>query len=342
MKTTHFWSFASIAILFATPHLLHGQEKRVATQQVITEDSSFGNVVWRAHAIDDLTGSALSQQLFAVLENVPESELEAAFSTYRHARKSALSTADLFLTTIREHSQPSFEGENQIRLDGTSNLVVSASWAHQAWVKSFLELQRQDPALIEMASVFCSLPMGSLATLGYSGTSHRLGSESVASFRKKALATQDVNLISMPKVLVYAGQPASIETRTDVSYVADYEIVNAHPGGREIAVPQIEELHSGIKCDLRALPLGADTYTLNVKFEHRRVLEMREFTTTLGGQSSQGLTITLPELESVTLSSRPVLAIGEALLLCSIDEKSGLEYVLLLELQQPPAEPQER
>jgi hypothetical protein len=292
------------------------------------------DVVWRTISIDDLTGGSRGEELLRNLGDAELDDLEQAFSRYSKARTSADRAARLLLEAILRHAEPSFEGGNEVRLEGTSKLLVSATPVHVDWIESFLDVQRSEDRQLDMKVLFCRAPLETAEKLGLKGPQRVLGAVGTAELETELESRPEVQVLSRPRVAVGPRNLAEMQATEQLAYIGDYERVILHPGEREFADPIVDTVEQGVTCKLRALPLGGKTYSLDVDFVHSRIVHMRVFETTFGGSFQDPVEITLPMVATMRAQSRFALDLGQGLAICTPDEDAGVEYIMLLQLHE--------
>lgn len=292
------------------------------------------DAVWRAYDISDLTGQDRADELRQALGRVQPAEVEKALAIFLGAQEAASTTAEAIVQTIRVHGLPTFQGNGAVRADVAGNLLVSGTPAHMAWVDSFLAIQREADRQIQIEAILYSVPIGAIDKLGIKRSSQQFAAAPLAKLKAGLQAIYDANVIFMPKVIVGPRQLATITVVEQIAYIKDYELLIVQPGDTEIADPVIGVVEDGVKFDLRAIPLGAGTYALDVNLMNSEVtMPMASFEVTLGSHTVP-MTISLPEVRSVRLTTRMALAIDEGLVIRTPDLDQQRDYVMVLQIQE--------
>lgn len=311
----------------ATPNL--SSNGRTAIVPASAQDA-----VWRAYKISDLTGQNRADDLRQALGLVQPAEVEKALAKFLGAQKSASATAKAIVEAIRVHGLPAFQGNGAVRADVAGDLLVSGTPAHMAWVDAFLAIQRSSDNQVLIEATLYSVPAGAMDKLGIERSSQQYGTEALVKLKAGLQAIPDTDVVFMPKVIVSSRQLATIACIKQIAYVKDFEFVIIQPGDTEIADPVIGIVEDGIKFDLRAIPLGSDTYAIDVDLVNSDVtVPMATFETTLGHHTTP-VTISLPEVRSVRLTTRMALGLTEGLVIRTPDQDKQRDYVMVLQIEE--------
>ncbi len=282
-----------------------------------------------------LQPTSADERPFTSRMHATPSKAEQVLEAFLEAKRKTNHRAESLLETIREHAEPTFEGSHEVSLEGAERLLVSATPAHQAWVESFLALQRQPAMRVQMDAIFFSVPLG---TSGLEGTSQAMEASPLAELEAKLEAIPQREVLVRASVVVYARREAVMQKTTELHFLMDYQDVALYPDDQVFAAPIIGTLEQGIRCTLRALPLAQDTYSVNAKFRRSHLEHMRTYETTAGGAFQEPLEFHLPEVSVTTLQTRTALKLGQGLMMRTPFKEEGREYIVLLRLLQPPPE----
>ncbi|MFT7676249.1 MAG: hypothetical protein ACI8QC_000218 [Planctomycetota bacterium] len=302
---------------------------RTAVAAAPTQDA-----VWRAYDISDLTGQDRADELRQALGLVEPAEVEAALALFVGVQKSATSTANAIAEAIRVHGLPAFQGNGAVRVDAAGNLLISGTPAHTAWVDSFLAIQRDSHQQVQIEAILYSVPSGSMDKLGVQRSSQTFKQGPLTKLQAGLQSVVGTETLFMPKVIVSSRQLATISMIEQIAYIKDYELLIVQPGDTEIADPVVDVVEDGVTFDLRAIPLGSGTYAIDVNLLNSDVtMPMATFEATLGSHTTP-MTISLPEVKIVRLTTRMALGIEEGLVIRTPDLDKKRDYVMLLQLQE--------
>ena len=298
-----------------------------------------GDLTGAVHDIADLTGAA---QL-AALEPTPElfepervQELLARLEAARELRQRVRSAADGLLAALRAYMEPPFvPAQHEVQLISDSMLLVHASPAQQAWVERFLEVQREDTAMIDVQIRILHVPLGLLARMGVESSASILESEAQSDDLLRTLLAHDgVREVTAPRLLTYPRQRANLSVTNQVAYISEYELRVVEPGAVEIADPMIDVIREGVVFELAAVPLGDGRIGVDVDLTHSSLERPIRTVTRVIGAGRHEVTIGKPEVTEVGVHTRLIMRAGATAVFVTPDPVQDLDMATLVRLRR--------
>jgi len=244
----------------------------------------------------------------------PTKEFLLSAEKLREREEAEAARFALFTDTIREHVNPSLvQGLDEIQAVSGGTLVVTGTAQHHDWIRTFLDLQRDEP--LQFLLINSSYLRGKgmhFKGAGFDGPSQVWESEGqLTNALATVSATEGVELVTAPKLMVLPTQHAEMSILKQMAYVKSYEVVYVHPGPVAIADPVIDVIHEGFVFDLTAIQVEPGLYALNLNFERseiERPIPTKEVKVAVDVDST--MTISQPVVTSSKLSSTVLLRSG--------------------------------
>ncbi len=248
------------------------------------------------------------------------------------------------LNHVQTFMEPAFDKHAQslkIQRHGSERVLLAYLTAEQhEWTKQFLEMQRRRDTWT--AQVYARLYLGDpnavpdLEKVTKGGLKAGNGFPLANSTKIEEMCARfdkaQFELLTSPKVLSNPGQEAEVIVQNQLSYLADWELVQVYPGPKQIADPVIEVLGEGMVMKSRVLQVGANRYGLNIDVEYSKA--KRPIATVQVEMAGQKYDVSLPELHTSRLETMLVLPSGGGVLFRLPNEAGpGQELFLVLEFQ---------
>lgn len=229
------------------------------------------------------------------------------------------STDDL-LTHVQTFMKPAFEKHThslKIQRHGSERVLLAYLNAEQhEWTKQFLEMQRQRDKWA--AQVYARLYLGDPAAIPdlekiakgglQAGNGLPLANAAKTEEMCQRFAKANFELLTSPKVLSNPGQEAEVMVQNQLSYLADWKLVQVYPGPKEIADPVIDVLSEGMKMNSRVIQVGPNLYGLDINVEYSKA--KRPIPTVHMEMGGKKYEVSLPELHTSQVETMLVLPGG--------------------------------
>lgn len=223
-------------------------------------------------------------------------------------------------------------------------LMVEGSDAVLAFAAAFLETQRRERSPVMLSMQLVEVPHMLLAELGVDGSSKLFETESdYQALVAKLNAAPDVELINTPSITTMAREPASLSVSSQVSYIADYQLVLVEPGHQEILDPIIEVAEEGTWIEFMAVPVPGGTVDFEIdvtvsELERPIATEMVRF----GAGSDRLVELSRPKISKVNISSLISMRPGSAALIASASPSKDRDLIVLIHFERAPVVHSER
>lgn len=241
--------------------------------------------------------------------------------------------------SIREHVRPSFlPGIDRLEVHGGTTFVVTGTAEQHAWIRRFLELQREeDASFLSITTHRVRAAAERLEALGFEGPSQVIAdaSDAHAAVRRLETAFTAEERIGSPRFLIGQGTPAYISTTKDISYVKSYDVVYVHPGPTAIADPVVDVIQEGEQYEIAGTQIEPGLWVLEVELERTEVerpIPTEEVELTIDGPA---VTIGKPSVQTSKLSTTVLLRDGGAVWFRAPDGDE--ELLVLVRMEVVPA-----
>lgn len=295
------------------------------------------------YGIGDLTGATH----LAPVTRPDDGELDPAralvfmeeLEAYELARERASQHAALLHKAMSKHMTPALSkpDEELLRVDSSSILLLGTSAQHQ-WAKQFLELQREDQGMLDVAMKLYTVPAGAMETLGVVGSAELLTGAESRFLEQRLAATDGVERVSAPRILTLPRQEAHLSVLNQIAYVRDYELVVVEPGGIELADPVVDVIEEGVNVILQAVAIEKRAegfvYAVEVDFHSSSVERPIPTVTREIGAGRHPVEIGLPVRTEVGLSSSLLLGSGAVAVLVTPDPSREVDVAVVIEVHR--------
>ncbi|MBC8406776.1 MAG: hypothetical protein H8E15_16290 [Planctomycetes bacterium] len=238
-----------------------------------------------------------------------------------------------YLTT---YMQPPFDKNVQslkVQRHAKDRLLIAYLLPEQhKWTAEFLEMQRQCSTWQAMVSA--KVYVGESANMKEFeltlGDARALGNAAEIQLIEERMKRAQMEMIHSPQLITYPGKQADIVVESQISYIANWNLVQIYPGPVEIADPEIKVLDEGLGLKTRVVQVGANLYGLNVALEYSKV--KHPIPTRSIDVSGNDLQISMPELLSSQIETKLALPSGGgALFRLQNKTDPGKELLMLVE-----------
>jgi hypothetical protein len=321
-----------------------GAARELPAQSVTSARAPAATLEVGVHDVAQLTGHERCAALIrALVSSAGETDVQSAIARIDRHTQLLADVADRtegLLGAIESFMRPPLEGGDQRLVDlGDGRLALVGTPRQQAWLRDFLDGLADFEGFIEIDSRVVEMPLGSLARLGIARAWSTLTAADRAALDSR-LADIRADVLSVPTVVTRPFGLASLFAGDQIAYIKDYELQILE--GATIADPVIEVVEGGLKIDLRAVPLGDGRLAVDVVLTLTEVEEpIRQVETSLGVGNT--VTIQLPEVNSVHVTSTVYLRDTDTALLTIVDPEGQRELLVLvsarkLDQLEPPSE----
>ena len=276
--------------------------------------------------ISDLTGQeGLRPPLPADPGEVDEARakelLEAIQEREAELERIRARAEDLAAAVGRHVEPPLPDGDAGPQLINNGAMLLQVTDAQHEWVRTFLELQRRKAmGMLVIESRMLTVPAGTMETLGMRSSAKVIPSaEEFAQLLEQAQSRPGAELVVSPRIAVRPGQRANLSVLNQVAYIKDYELVVVEPDEVEIADPVIDVVQEGILVDLKTIALTPDTYGISVELTQSTLARPIPTKTLRIGARRAEVTIGLPEVTTLRMSSDLALGVGASAVLVTPD-----------------------
>jgi|GEM_PF-4008348 len=221
------------------------------------------------------------------------------------------------LEDVQRWIEPPLEKEHTLRMTEGGALIAHVPPASARWIEAFARLQldhavdaEEGPTLFELETAIYQAPPSAFDPLGIDAQTRLFAPD--APFDPHAL---NIEVLSAPRLVVFASQQANVSIINQVAYVKEYRHVVVAPGNEEILDPIVDVIEDGVSIDTRVVPLpgGSIGVVLDARItELQRPIETVEVVVREGMQPVQ---IGVPEVHRIELVTRVRLAPEETILI---------------------------
>jgi hypothetical protein len=215
----------------------------------------------------------------------------------------------------RRWMTPALDEAGTLVLTPGGALVANLSTERQAWLRAFVDLQRRASGRIYVVETqFVSAESAAIDMLALTDQTLVLGQSEEARRPLEQLRLEGgVELLTAPRVSLFARHEASIEVVERTAYVREYALVVVAPGNQQIVDPIVDVVEDGVRATTRVVPLPGEQLglVLDVQFmDLEEPIGTREVTI---GSLGTKVTIGVPKVRTVRLETRTRLVRGETL-----------------------------
>jgi len=230
------------------------------------------------------------------------------------ARRAAL-TAQL-VDDAKRWMVPPLGDEGTLVVTQGGALVANLSSERQAWLRRFVDVQRSSLGRIYVVETqFVAAESIAIDALALAEQTAVFGpTEESRRPLEELRLVGGVEILSAPRVTVFARREATIEIVERTAYVREYALVVVAPGNQQIVDPIVDVVEDGVRSTTRVVPLPDDQLglVLDVQFmDLEEPIGTRELTI---GSLGTKVTVGVPKVRTVRLETRSRLARGETLL----------------------------
>lgn len=129
----------------------------------------------------------------------------------------------------------------------------------------------------------------------------------VGPLMRQVQAGSQGNILLAPKVVLFNGQKAAIDTGTQRPFVVGFDFLGA------AVQPRIRVESEGLNIDCCAVATGRDSVSLRIAAVARKIVEVVE--QEVGTEAGQPLTVQIPEIRESVISTEAIVPLGQTLLL---------------------------
>ena len=253
---------------------------------------------------------------------------------YEMLRKRAEGSIESIRLAVRDAMRPAFdESTNRAVTIGDDSLAIVASSAQQASVRRFLEHAARFEGLVDVQARLVFLEPGGLQELGR-GRSGEVMDEAATKALLAALERRGVETVTAPRLTAFPFQRAELSILDRQAYIADYglRIVPAHgsEGPAEVADPVVAHAESGVRMNLRCVPLSNGKLALEARIEHTDVVQPIPTQKIKLGAQGHPVTIQIPETKRIKLEGRFEMLPGQTLVMATTDPGGEREVMMLV------------
>ncbi|MDA1265772.1 MAG: hypothetical protein O2816_11890 [Planctomycetota bacterium] len=329
----------SLALAPLLPSAGLGQTQLVAGEAPEAQSRPADDRTLVVYDIADLTGHDALREVdltHAGGANPNEAErLLQALQEREEARALVLKHAGDLRTAIAEYMQPELLQDAQtLRTLNGGALILLGSEQQHVWTRQFLDLQRKTNGLLDMQARLLTVPDGVLESMGIESSAKIYPSqEAFAPILEALLAKPGVEVVTTPRLMTFPRQRANVSVINQVAYVKDYDLVVVEPGAVEIVDPVIDVIQEGVTLDLWCVPIERGVFGLDAEMQVA-TLERPIPTSTLQiGNLRHEVSISLPHVTEVGVSSRMSLPDGAVAVLITPDPAEQVHLVMVLSLR---------
>lgn len=247
---------------------------------------------------------------------------------------------DALAGAARSYVRPKFlAGLDELRVHDGTTWLVTGTEEHHAWIRSFLELQRDaDAPMLHMETVQVRGDAEDLERIGFEGPTAVLedGARTSQAFAAARDPHNGFDVLSAPRLLVSQATPASMSLLNKVSYVKSFDVVYVHPGPSAIADPVIDVVEEGTVHRMIGVQIEPGLYALDIELvrtEIERPIPTKEVQVTV--DSHAPLTISQPTVLTSKLSTTVLLRDGGGVWFRVPDGEREVLTIVRLDLVTP-------
>lgn len=266
-------------------------------------------------------------------------ERTAAHRDYRAALEtgSPLDRARSMAEVVRFVLEPEFEDapfELEAAAGGRGLLAVATELQHQAIAEVLADLEG-DRSMIDLEAAIITVSREELKELTGGRTALSVTRAELAELRAK-LEKRD--LVTTPRVLVYAGSPARITTGKEYAYIKDFELTVSPAMDREILDPTVDVVFEGLSLDVRAAPRRGKL-RVQVSFSSSHVERPFAEKTLNVGPLDHEVTVQVPDVTTIDAKALFDLEQDAAIVLAATDAAGNKDEAALVLLTAEVVEP---
>ncbi|QDU86519.1 hypothetical protein Pla163_36700 [Planctomycetes bacterium Pla163] len=210
---------------------------------------------------------------------------------------------------VRRWIEPPLADAESLQLTKGGVLVANLRPKAQAWLESFVELQRRDLfAMYKVNATIYAAEPASFDPLGIENQTRFFGPDDV-----KELERLRAEALTAPHLIVFAGQRANVSILEETAYVKEFRYVVVAPGNQEILDPIVDVVESGISIDSRVISLPGGVAGLVMTADFARLKEPIATKKVVVAEGHGPLEVGVPEVRRVQLHTRARLAAGQTL-----------------------------
>jgi hypothetical protein len=235
----------------------------------------------------------------------------------------------------RRYMQPAFEPDNeQLSAPSEGSLLATLRPDQQAWLTSFLEVQRRTTGLVEISCEVFKGPRGVFREIGLTAPSTVLEDQArVAAFRAQA-DEHKVDRMTSPRIAAMNGAKASLSVLDQVAYIQDWKLRIVEPGPQEIAEPTINIVQDGYVASMCATAIDDRTYGLDLSFvssKLERPMQTRKIR--LSATNDKEVEIGVPVVAKISFDAGLVLADGASVVFTTASPKPDKDLAIVVTLK---------
>ena len=224
-------------------------------------------------------------------------------------------SAVLLGSTLRTYMKPVWkEKANAMEIIGGRNMLMTGTEEQHAWVNRFLQNLRDKPDQMMFGTVrYIEVPRGQLKKYGLEFATTLLEEKQVEDLLRKAMASEDVDILSGPRVLVRPICEATVSVLEEIAYIKTYEIRMIEPDKVLLADPVVDTVAEGYVLKLACTPLPDGLYGTAIDFNRssiQRPIPTREIR--LATEPESKGTISSPAVTRISVSSTVLLEDGQS------------------------------
>ncbi len=211
------------------------------------------------------------------------------------------------------------DSKETLQLLDDSLLLLQGTSRQHAWIRQFLDLQRQTSGMVEVQVKLVSVPEGHMRTLGVKSSSALFAGDDELEALTRGLEGEDIEWITAPRLVTRLRQRAQISLLKQVAYVQDYRVVVVEPGRVEVIDPVVESVQDGILLDIQNAPLEPGVFGIDLNLDLSTLERPIPTTTIQVGADRREFEIGQPRVTKINVSSKMLLRDGATALLISPD-----------------------
>lgn len=248
--------------------------------------------------------------------------------------KKLLATQNL-ADAARRYMQPAFEPENeQLSAPSEGSLLATLRPEQQAWLTSFLDVQRRATGLVEISCEVFQGPRGVFRELGVVAPSTVFPDQApITAFRSHA-KEHEIERVTAPRIAATNGTKAVLSVLDQVAYVKDWKLRIVEPGPQEIAEPTVDIVQDGFVASMCATALDDHTYGLDLGFissKLERPMQKRKIR--LSATNDKEVEIGVPVVSKISFDSTLVLADGASVVFTTASPEPDKDLAILVTLK---------
>ncbi|MBL8898466.1 MAG: hypothetical protein JNM84_12595 [Planctomycetes bacterium] len=214
-----------------------------------------------------------------------------------------------------------------LELTNSGTLVASMTLSQHQWLERFLVALSKQPRhqQILVETHILMVPTGQCEALGLGDTpSVLVDAASEQAFLEKAKATNQIDMLSAPRVSIWNGERATISTLEQTAYIKRFDVIDiVEPGRQRLIDPVIDVVEHGLVWEMRGVLLPEGTIGME------SILAISELVRPMEERKTEHGVVGVPEVKTTRVQSTVQVKAGQTFVL-SAHPSDGKRLVLLL------------